>query len=259
MTALNDHSPETTPPNTQLPSAWEILVYSFTLTKRYAQDVYGFAAYLLFPIILSFGTRHLSGTLAEVLSSAISILLILTACWVLATIIVTVSMRITSPKHDPDVRSIGLYATSILGTLTLTMLLSALLQIAGYIFIIPGIIATVLFAFAAQEVVLHGAGPLSALAASRAKVQPKFFALFWRLSAITLTIVGLYLFCTMFLIWLTSAILHIDPLALAEQTPAWLDAVVTVLQIVFLPPLIIGWTVLYLSLNTELVKESSSL
>ncbi len=255
MTASSEHNPSTISSDTGLPSAWEILLYSLTLTKRYAQDIYGFAAYLLFPILLSFGTQHLTGALGELFTSIVSLFFILTACWIHATMIITVSMRTASPQKDPDPRSVGLYATSILGTLTLTMLLSFLLQIAGYILIIPGIIASVFFAFAAQEVVLHGAGPLSALAASRAKVQPQFFPVFWRLAFIFFTIIGIYLLCVAILLSVASIISGIEPMAIAQNTPAWLDAVITVMQIVFLPPLIIGQTVLYLSLNTT-PKES---
>ncbi len=233
-----------------LPGAFEILLYSLTLTKRYAHDVYGFAAYLLFPIILTFGTQHVSGVFGDVLAATVNVLLILITCWIQATIITTVSMRTAHAKKDPDPRSIGLYATSILGTLVLTALLSGFLQFAGYVLlIIPGILATVLFTFAPQEVVLHGAGPLSALAASRTKVQPQFFAILWRLLVITAATVGAYLLTTSLILALVSAGSGIDPMTLTNATPAWLDAVLTVLQIVFLPPFIIGHTVLYLSLN----------
>lgn len=259
MTASSDHKePVDEKKSEGLPGAFEILLYSLTLTKRYAHDVYGFAAYLLFPIILTFGTQNISGTFGDVLAALINVLLILITCWVQATIITTVSMRTAHAKKDPDPRSIGLYATSILGTLVLTALLSGLLQFAGYIlFIIPGILATVLFTFAPQEVVLHGAGPLSALAASRAKVQPQFFAVFWRLVVLIAATVGTYLLTVSLIFALVSLGSGIDTATLASATPSWLDAVLTVLQIVFLPPFILGHTVLYLSLNAE-TKESSS-
>lgn len=251
MTASSDHKEPTSEKTFDgLPGAFEILLYSLTLTKRYAHDVYGFAAYLLFPIILTFGTQNVSGTFGDVLVALVNVLLILATCWIQATIITTMSMRGSHPKKDPDPRSIGLYATSILGTLVLTALLSGFLQFAGYIlFIIPGILATVLFTFAPQEVVLHGAGPLSALAASRAKVQPQFFAVLWRLVVLTVATVGAYFGAIVFLLALVSIATGADPVTLANTTPAWLDAVLTVLQIVFLPPFIIGHTVLYLSLN----------
>lgn len=259
MTASSDHKePIEKKKSGGLPGAFEILLYSLTLTKQYAHDVYGFAAYLLFPIILTFGTQNISGTFGDVLAALINVLLILTTCWVQATIITTVSMRTAHAKKDPDPRSIGLYATSILGTLVLTALLSGLLQFAGYIlFIIPGILATVLFTFAPQEVALHGAGPLSALAASRAKVQPQFFPVLWRLVVLTAATVGTYLLTVSLVLALASLGSGIDSATLASSTPSWLDAMLTVLQIVFLPPFILGHTVLYLSLNAE-AKESSS-
>lgn len=261
MTASNEPKEPTVTdkkPIEALPGAFEILLYSLTLTKRYAQDVYGFAAYLLFPIILTFGTQNISGTFGDVLAALVNVLIVLMTCWIQATIMITMSMRTSHPKKDPDPRSIGLYATSILGTLVLTVLLSSLLQFAGYLLlIVPGILATVLFAFAPQEVVLHGAGPLSALAASRAKVQPRFFAVLWRLFLLTATTVGTYLVTVSLILTLVSLASGIDAGTLANTTPAWLDAILTVLQIVFLPPFIIGHTVLYLSLN-EPEKDSET-
>jgi hypothetical protein len=250
MTASSEHSAPT------LPGAFEILLYSLTLTKRYAHDVYGFAAYLLFPIILTFGTQQVTGVFGDVIVATVNVLLILITCWVQATIITTVSMRTAHPKKDPDPRSIGMYATSVLGTLVLTALLSGFLQFAGYIFfVVPGIIATVLFTFAAQEVVLHGAGPLSALAASRAKAQPHFFPVLWRLVVLTTAIVGMYLLTASLLFTLVNLGNGIDLAALTNATPAWLDATLTVLHIAFLPPFIIGHTVLYLSLNEPQKSE----
>lgn len=179
MTAPSD--PNTAPtvePNEAprgIPSAIGILRLAFVLTKRYASDLYGFAAYLLFPLILTFGVQGVTGTIGEVLTSVVNVLMILLMCWIQATTIVLIRMRLGHPKKDPDPRSIGMYATTILGTFTFTMLLSGFLQLAGYLcFVVPGIILSVLLTFAPEEVALHGCGPLSALAASRKKVQPHF-------------------------------------------------------------------------------------
>lgn len=252
MTASSDHkepSDKNAAP-TGVPGAFEILLYTLTLTKRYAHDVYGFAAYLLFPIILMFGTRHITGTFGDVVGVAVTTLLLLTVFWIQATIITTVSMRAAHPKKDPDPRSVGMYATTILGTLMLTALLSGFIQLAGIVlFIIPGLIAAVLFTFAPQEVVLHGNGPLSALAASRARTQPVFFAVLGRLAVLIAAVLGGYFLVTSLMFTLAGAATATNPAAFIHATPAWLDAILTVLQIAFLPPLIIGHTVLYLSLN----------
>ncbi|MFA6017934.1 MAG: hypothetical protein WCT28_01075 [Patescibacteria group bacterium] len=251
MTASSDRNLEEENTTQKFPSAFEILFYSIVLTKRYANEVYGFAAYLLFPIILAIGTQNVSGTFGEILSATVNVLFILLACWIHAAIITLVSMRATHPKKDPDPRSVGLYALSILNTLVFALLLSTLIQFAGYVlFIIPGIILTVLLSFASQEVVLHGAGPLSALAASRAKIQPFFLPIAWRFIVLTIGILGSYIILTAIIFALVSLATGIDFVTLVTVTPTWLDALLTVLQIAFLPPLIIGQTVLYLATET---------
>lgn len=245
-------------PKSPLPRAGELLRVSVALTKRYANDVYGFAAYLLFPTILAFGVQGITGTLGNILVSVVNVLFVLIACWIQATIIVLVRMRLGHPKKDPDPRSIGLYATTVLGTLTFTVLISGLLQLAGYIcLILPGIVLTVLFTFAPEEVVLRGCGPLSALAASRAKVQPQFFPVLWRLLVLTGATLGVYFLLATLIIAIVSFATGIDPTALTNVTPAWLDALLTVLQIVFLPPILIGHTMLYLSLDEPVAEVSS--
>jgi hypothetical protein len=245
MTASNDKEGEVS--DSGLPSAFEFLLYSFTLTKRYAADVYGFAAYLLFPMILYVGVRGMTGLVGEIAISVVNVLFILISCWATAAIVTLTSMRALHPKKDPDPRSVGMYAVSVLSTLTFTLVLSTLIQAAGYLLIVPGVIATVLFTFAVQEVVLRGHGPLSALAASRARVQPQFFAIAWRLLALGVTALIVYLAVVIGALLLASFALGVGLLDLANSTPLWLDALISLLQIAFLPPLVIAHTVLYLA------------
>lgn len=249
MTAPSDkHNESSDDADAGLPSAFEFLLYSFTLTKRYASDVYGFAAYLLFPMILYVGVRGMTGMAGEVAMSVVNVLFILLSGWATAAIITLTSMRAMHPKKDPDPRSVGMYAVSVLSTLTFTILLSTLIQAAGYLlFIVPGIVATVLFTFAVQEVVLRGHGPLSALAASRARVQPQFFPIAWRLFALGITVLFAYLIVVLLALYIASFALGVDVLQLINSTPLWLDALISLLQIAFLPPLVIAHTVLYLA------------
>lgn len=240
-----------------LPSAFEFLLYSFNLTKRYASDVYGFAAYLLFPMILYVGVRGMTGLAGEIAMSIVNVLFILLSCWAMAAIVTLTSMRAMHPKKDPDPRSVGMYAVSVLSTLTFTILLSTLIQAAGYLLIIPGIIATVLFTFALQEVVLRGHGPLSALAASRARVQPQFFPIAWRLLVLGITVLVTYLAVVATALYAASFALGVDVLQLANSTPLWLDALISLLQIAFLPPLIIAHTVLYLASDPAPAAETA--
>lgn len=253
MTAsANDKAPDEHNENPDakaaLPSAFDILLYSATLTKRHASDVYGFTAYLLFPLILYFGVQGVPGTLGLSAQSVVNVLSIALSCWAAAAISTLVSLKSAHPKKEHDPRSIGAHAASILGTLLLAALLSGIIQAAGYfLFIVPGIIATILFTFTLEEVVLRGHGPISALAASKARVQHQIFAIGWRLLAIVFTFLALYSIVGACIVFLGSLATGIDPATFAIQTPLWADALLKILEIALLPPVIIAHTVLYLS------------
>lgn len=234
--------------NKALPSAFDILLYSLTLTKRYASDVYGFTAYLLFPLILYFGVQGIPGSFGVSAQSAVNVLSITLSCWAAAAISTLISLKSAHPKKEHDPRSIGAHAASVLGTLLLAVLLSGIIQAAGYfLFIIPGVLATILLSFTLEEVVLRGHGPISALAASRARVQNQMFAIGWRLFAIILAFVAVYSTLGAGIILLGSFATGISLTSLAVQTPLWIDALLKIIEIALLPPVIIAHTVLYLS------------
>ena len=252
MTAsASDNTPDEhgeKPNDKALPSAFDILLFSITLTKRHASDVYGFTAYLLFPLILYFGVQGIPGTLGIGAQSVVNILSIALSCWAAAAISTLVSLKSAHPKKEHDPRSIGTHATSVLGTLLLATLLSGIIQAAGYfLLIVPGIIATILFAFTLEEVVLRGHGPISALAASKARVQHQMLAVGWRLLAIALAFLIVYFIIGAGIIVLGSLTTSVSLTALAVQTPLWVDALLKILEIALLPPVIIAHTVLYLS------------
>lgn len=236
------------PNDKALPSAFDILLFSATLTKRYASDVYGFTAYLLFPLILYFGVQGIPGSLGLSAQSIVNVLSIALSCWAAAAISTLVSLKSSHPKKEHDPRSIGAHAASVLGTLLLAVLLSGIIQAAGYfLFIIPGIIATILFAFTLEEVVLRGHGPISALAASKTRVQHQMLAVGWRLFAIVLTFLAVYCIIGAGIVLLGSFATGVSITALTTQTPLWIDALLKILEITLLPPVIIAHTVLYLS------------
>ncbi len=232
-----------------LPSAFDIVLYSATLTKRYASDAYGFTAYLLLPLILSIGVQGIPGTLGLAAQSTVSVLFIAMSCWAAAAISTLISLKTAHPKKDHDPRSIGTHAASVLGALLFATLLSGVIQAAGYfLFIIPGIIATILFTFTLEEVVLRGHGPISALAASKTRVQHQIAAVGWRLFAIVAAFLVVYFALGAAVLFFGAFVTGVSPTALAiGRTPLWLDAVLVVLQIALLPPVVIAHTVLYLS------------
>lgn len=260
MTApLNDKPAESA--LSEIPSAFDILVYSATLTRRLASDTYGFTAYLLFPLILSFGIQGIPGSIGMFANVVVNTLFVLTLCWVISSIITTVSLRAGHPKKEHDPRSIGIHSWNVLGSFIGASVLFGILLFAGSIlFIIPGIIVAVLFTFTAQEIVLRGQGPLSALASSKRKVQHQFLTIAWRLFAIIAIAVLLYTALGTAVLS-TGAWASGTPLAtlLISKTPLWLDAALTLLQIAIIPPVVIAHTVLYIATDPEPERQKETL
>ncbi|MEK9155607.1 MAG: hypothetical protein AAB839_03070 [Patescibacteria group bacterium] len=259
MTASPNDNPPDSPENVtgEIPGAFDILLYSLTLTKRFAGELYGFAGYLFFPLLLLFGIQGLTGVVGDIASAVVNVLFVALSCWATAAMMTPISYRTTHPKKAPDPRSVGTHAMSVLSWLLIAVFLSALIQFAGYILlIIPGIIATVLLTFTSEEVVLGGHGPISALAASRARVQANFWPIAWRLLAIVLAFVIVYTAVGSAIVSIGSSLTD-TPLEslLLEHTPLWLDVLLTVVQIIILPPMIAAHTVLYLSTNSGKVGE----
>jgi hypothetical protein len=268
MTAsTNDNAPETKPneppeptntsPFHTLPSAFDILLFGATLTKRHANELYGYVSYLLFPLLLLLGVQGLTGTVGQISILFVNILFAVISCWATAAIMITISYRTSHPEKTPDPRSVGAHALRLLGWLVIAVSLSSLIQIAGYILlIVPGIITTILLTFTSQEIVLAGHGPLSALAASRARVQPHFFAVAWRLLAIALSFGIIYSIVGGALVLVGSLFTGASISSIWwQQAPVWLDTLLTLLQVALLPPMVCAHTVLYLSVNSGKVAE----
>lgn len=237
-----------TPSSEKLPGAFELLFYSLVLTKRHANDLYGFIAYVLFPMILVFGVQNIPGTFGTVISALANTFFILVVYWCSAAITTTISLGSSHAKKTHDPRSIGMHATSVVGALTITMLLSSIMQLAGYaLFVVPGIILAVLFTFAREEVVLRGAKPLAALATSKNKVQQQFFPIAWRLFIMATSWVTVYAVGTLLLVNIGAWATNTSPTSLLTNTPLWLETLFNILAIIMLPPLIVAHTVLYVA------------
>lgn len=252
MTALPSDNPETPPSSKDLPSVFDILLYSITLTKRYAADIYGFTGYLLLPLILFFGVQGIPGTIGDVAVTVVNVFSIILSCWVAACICTLVSLKTSNPQKEHDPRSIGAHAASILGILLVAVLLSGFLQLAGYVlFILPGILATILFTFTFEEVVLRGHGPISALAASKERVRHQMLPIGWRLFTIAVAFLLAYSAVSTGVLLLGAWAMGTNAATFVQNTPLWIDAILMVLELAFIPPVIIAHTVLYLASSPE--------
>lgn len=127
----------------------------------------------------------INDVLALIISLLVSIPSYLVQIW--ATIIFVLLLDAALDKRELNVRNFSLDAVRKFLPVLIVVALTGLAILGGFIiFIIPGVIFAVWFAFAYYEAVLNNAKGREALKKSRALVTGRFFAVLWRLSAGTI-------------------------------------------------------------------------
>ncbi len=241
---------ETAETNHKLPSVSSLVssTYNFLATPPNASVLLGFAGWLFVPILISLGGSFLEPDINKYVHLLANILLFGLSLWATCAIIISVTSLIRPDLAPKDaVTSVSELAWRRAITLLWIGLLSGVLQILGlFLFIIPGIVIMVWFAFAEIEAVLNGSGTLLALKQSRARVRGYFFPVLWRLAAFGLLLVtGVTL-----LLWpILSAKGLTDPMVIIYATPAWLNALLSMLEVLLLPIILTYELHLYFSLR----------
>jgi hypothetical protein len=210
--------------------------------------LFGFAGWLLIPLLSSLGSTFLGPQVGDVVDLISGILLFGLSLWTTAAMTITVT-GIVRPDLAPKdtATSVSELAWRRAPTLLWVGLLGGVLQIFGLLLlIIPGIIFTVWFAFAETEAILTGVGTFEALEQSRERVRGQFFPVLWRLVAF-----GLFLTAVVMMIIWPVLILsgNTDPMVILTSPPAWLDALISVLSILLMPLILTYEMHLYFSLR----------
>lgn len=234
-------------------SVFGILRATVRLLRTRAADFYGYAAWLLFPLLI-FVVANASGAQGETVLSAIgNISFALLATWVTATTIITTAFYAIHTKHEADPRHVSSHAWKLIVPLLVVQIIVGVIQLAGLIlFIVPGIIALAFFAFSTQEVVLNNRRHFRALAASRELARGRLMFVMSRWFGIVFTFLLLLFGLTAIILTVSGAAMGTDALAgIAEQPPLWLDMLLSVIQIALFPPFVIAQTLLYLRLEKE--------
>jgi hypothetical protein len=222
--------------------------YTFLSTPPHASVLYGFAGWLLIPVLLRLGGTFLDPSFADAIDLISGILLFGLSLWATAAMTIVIT-GIARPDLAPKdaVTSVSQLAWRRAGTLIWVGLLVTILQMFGFLLlIIPGIIFTVWFAFADTEVILTGAGTFSALEQSRERVRGYFFPVLWRMLAFSLILAGII----SLILWPVIILSGItDPMMVLTDPPAWLDTFVSVLEILLMPLILSYELHLYFSLR----------
>jgi hypothetical protein len=236
-----------------LPSSLQIVGASLALAKSRASEFYGYAAWLLLPLLV-FVVANASGTRGEQILSAVGNAgFLLLAAWVTAACIVTTAFYTVHQKHEADPRHVSSHSWKLVVPLLVVQLITSVIQVAGLVLLVfPGIIVMVLFAFGAQEVVLNNRRSFTALAGSRDLVRGRFMEVMSRWFGVLFIFLLALFAVTALILFVAGAIMGTEALAaVAEQPPLWLDMLLSVAQIALSPPLIIAQTLLYLALEKE--------
>lgn len=237
---------------TSLPSVSTLISSSYNFLKAppHASVLFGFAGWLFIPVLLSLGATFLDPNIGDVLDLISGILLFGLSLWATAAIIIVVTGLVRPDLAPKDaVTSVSELAWRRAGTLLWVGVLTGLLQFFGFLLlIIPGILFTVWFAFAEVEAVLSGAGTFSSLEQSRERTRGHFWAVLWRLLAFSvLIVVSLSVILMPFLI--LGGIT--DPLVIITAPPAWLNALLSGIEILLMPLILTYELHLYFSLRKQ--------
>jgi hypothetical protein len=211
----------------------------------------GYSAWILVPYV---GILFLETAVPEASlgKAAIFVLTIMQAALVVwAVIAIMILTWAATKKKTVRLDAVGRRAWQRAPVFILVQVVNSLIVIGGsLLLLIPGFMFWVWYAFSAQELVLHKQHGLVALSASRNLVRGRFWPVAWRLIGGHTFLVLAYLFLTGALVGLASIFIEgpITPLN-PEEMPLWLEVLVNIIEIVFLPLVVVFSTILYADLR----------
>lgn len=235
--------------------ALDILRRSWDLYRTNGQLIVGYAAWLLLTaaafVLTSFiGDDVLRGSVLFVVQIADLVL------WMWVGIVVTrITLDVVAGKK-PDALSLPREATALIWPFAWASVLQGLVTLGGFLlFIIPGFVFMVWFAYAQQAVVVDGKRGLESLAASRDLSRGRFFTVTWYLFVGPFLVMLAYLLVLGLALALLAAGTGTTSEIFLEQPPLWMDITASVGEIFLMPLLYIYWTLSYLELKKTKVAE----
>jgi hypothetical protein len=243
MTVSEAHAPK------KLPSIASLLKDSWSFLSTHGSLIYGYAAWLLLPILVMLGASRLNNSVGEIIIIVASVVIFALSLWASAAIMLAITELKRPDLYPKDIKgSVSEIAWRRAATLLWIGLLVSIVEAFGLIlFIVPGIIFMVWFVFAEVEAVLTGSGTFSSLEQSRERVRGAFWPILWRLFAF-LVLIGAVMIIILIPVVASSGIT--DYTLLFTDPPAWLEALINAIQILFLPVIICYQLHLYFALRT---------
>lgn len=233
-----------------IPGVLTLLGGAWRLYRTNFSRVAGYFAWLLLPQLLLVLTDFMpEGIPASIVSVAAMLIGFALSVW-----IVLVVARILSAAARNQPMDVAIASTNtVFGGYVFASILQGLAVLVGLIlFIIPGLIAAVWYAFAPLTAALDGRRGMDALATSRALVKGRFWRVTWRLIAGPIVFTGWYaIIMTVILIPIVAGTgISLETLG-ADNPPTWFMILDTVGQLFFLTPLLLAYLVLLYHSLTE--------
>jgi len=230
--------------------ALDILRNSWRIYRANGQLIVGYAAWLLLTaaafVLASFiGNDVARGSVLFAVQIADLML------WFWVGIIVTRLTVAAVADKKPDPISLTRDAWTLVFPLAWAGALQGLATLGGLLlFIIPGFIFLVWFAYAQQAVVIEGKFGLEALAESRSLCRDRFFTAAWYLFVGPFLVMTVYIVVLSVIFALIAAATHAPIETLfGDQPPLWMDMTASLGEIFLMPLLYVYWALSYLELK----------
>jgi len=232
-----------------LPSVGNLLKDTFSFLSTHGALVYGYAGWLLVPILIILGASRLDKGVSEVITAVGSVALFALSLWAAGAITLAITELKRPDLYPKDSKgSVSELAWRRAPVLLWVGLLTGIIEGFGFLFlIVPGVLFMVWFAFAETEAILTGSGTFLSLEQSRARVRGQFLPVLLRLVAFSLMIC---LAVTVILVPIMASAGITDYTIIFTNPPAWLNAIINALQILIMPAIICYELHLYFALRT---------
>lgn len=231
-----------------LPGVFVLLAQTLRLYQKNFGILFGYAAWLLLPVAISF-FGHIS--LPESVSKIIEWITMIgfypiMAIW-LSLIIILLTPDIVAGL-PPQILTVHSRVRRAIIPFLLTIILVNLLQLVGIIaFIIPGILAGVWFSFATLINVLEGTQVIDSIKQSKALVSPIFFPVLWRLLVGPIVMLSWYVLLVGCVSFIFALLTNIDIATYIQNEPTISQqAIAQIIDVLFLPLFVIYQTIFYL-------------
>lgn len=243
--------PSSTKDAPKLPGVLFLLKDACLITWKTRVIIYGYAAWLLIPIIVFLLSQTIPSPYGNALQTLNSMASWALDLWLYAVTILYITFIITKEKDEEiNYGAIGRRAWDKVATLLIIQLLVGLMTVFGtLLFIIPGLVIWVWTAFAMQAYIIGDRTVWAAIKHSRDLVKGRFWPVFGRLflANVYCLVVILVCFGAFVLVGLEGSAANLIPTL--EAWPSWLNVGLNLVILPLTPVFIIFRLMLYFALK----------